>query len=42
MKFETRELFRKYTDDETFAKIYGDLLEPMEDPQILAAIETLK
>lgn len=29
-------------DDETFAKIYGDLLEPMEDPQILAAIETLK
>ncbi len=29
-------------DEETYAKIYYDLLEPMEDPQILAALELLK
>ena len=32
MKFETRELFRKYTDEETFAKIkeYDTLTEMLE------------
>lgn len=29
-------------DNETAAKIYGGLLDPMEDPQILAAMELLK
>lgn len=29
-------------DDETAAKIYADLMDPMEDPQILAAMEALK
>ena len=29
-------------DDETAAQIYGGLLDPMEDPQILKAIEILK
>ena len=29
-------------DEETYANIYFDMLEPMEDPQILAAIEALK
>ena len=29
-------------DDETAAKIYGGILDPMEDPQILAALEALK
>ncbi len=29
-------------DDETYSKIYYDMLEPMEDPQILAAIDALK
>ena len=29
-------------DDETAALIYSDLLEPMEDPQVLAALEALK
>lgn len=29
-------------DEETAAKIYADLIEPTEDPQILAAIESLK
>lgn len=29
-------------DEETFNKIYSDSLTPMEDPQVLAAIKTLK
>ena len=29
-------------DDETFSAIYAGILDPMEDPQILAAIEALK
>ena len=29
-------------DDDTYAKIYYDQLDPMEDPQILAAIDALK
>lgn len=29
-------------DEETYAKIYYDMLEPMDDPQILAAIDALK
>jgi len=29
-------------DDETAAKIYGGILDPMEDPQILVALEALK
>ncbi len=29
-------------DDETAAKIYYNMLEPLEDPQILAAVEILK
>lgn len=29
-------------DEETFAAIYAGVLDPMEDPQILAAIEVLK
>lgn len=29
-------------DEETFAKIYAGILDPMEDPQILAAMEALK
>ena len=29
-------------DDETYAKIYAGILDPMEDPQVLAAINALK
>ncbi len=29
-------------DDETYAKLYYNMIEPMEDPQILAAMEALK
>ena len=29
-------------DDDTFSKIYYQTLDPMEDPQILAALEALK
>ena len=29
-------------DDDTYAKIYYGQLDPMEDPQILAAIDALK
>ena len=29
-------------DDDTYAKIYYGQLDPMEDPQILAAIDVLK